>query len=192
MTSTFAVPVRIVSGIDLPAWITAIATIILAYGVLLTRAQLRDNRRTALAEGAASVSRRWDEQELMDARAAINAFENEEALRDAVVAAMDGDDVEFDVELLLREPNFFEDLGLEEFLGGITLQWIEYSMSDIVVDRWNLWAPTIEELQSKNPSKPPIYGNFQNLAKKLSGEGLSVRDQIKRRIAKWLIEKLPY
>lgn len=145
-----------------------------------------------LTEAAAGVSRRWDGDELMAARRAIDRFESDLALRDAVISLMaPGGDPTDELDLLLREPNFFEDLGAQELLGGLTLKWIELSMQGIVQDRWCLWHATVLALRSADDRRPPIYDNFETLARRLDGE-MTRWHRRKRQIALSLLRAVKY
>lgn len=187
----FVVPVRIVAGTDWPAWLIAIGTLILALGVLFAARQLREARIARLAEAAGEVSRRWDDDQLIAARAEVDKYRSDVELRDAIVRGMrDGEDV--NINLLLREANFFDDLGLQEILGGITLQWIEFSTGQIVVDRWELWSLAVDEMRKLDPTPPSAYGNFEALAKQIRGDHLKRSKRTRRWISLWLIRNLPY
>jgi hypothetical protein len=192
----FVVHVRIVAqprqGTDWPAWLTAGGTLILILGVLFAARQLRETKVARITGAAAEVSRRWDGRELIRARHAIDAYKDENALRDAVMNAIKGVDKDTNLDLLLREPNFFDDLGAQEFMGGITLQWIEFTMREIVLDRWNLWAPTVTALRKYDPALPLVYGNFERLKEKLHGEGLGPIQKVKRAVGVWLVRRLGY
>lgn len=182
------------AGLDLPAWITAGATVVLAFGVFLAGLQLREARMARITEAAADVSRRWDEDALTDARNAIETYEDDVALRNAVFSAIreEPEGTGVDVNLLLREPNFFDDLGLQELLGGVTLQWIELTMKDIVLSRWDLWYLTVEAFRQEEPTDPPVYGNFQRLAEKLQGQHLGRWQRLKRRFLTAAVRLLDY
>jgi hypothetical protein len=192
MLGVVPISVRVVSGFDLPAWLTAIGTVILAAGVLLAARQLREARIARLAEAAGDISRRWDEDELIDARAEVDKYGSDVELRDAVVRGMRGEDDNVNLDLLFREAGFFDDLGLQEILGGISLQWIEFSTGRIVVDRWELWSLAVDEVRKLDPEPPPAYGNFESLANQLRGNNLGQAKRIRRRISLWLIRNLPY
>ncbi len=179
-------------GLDLPAWITAISTAVLALGVLLAARQLREARMARLTEAAAGISRRWDAADLIEARGEIDKYPDDAALRNAVFGIAPEGDPEPNVNLLLREPNFFDDLGTQELLGGVTLEWIELTMSDIVQSRWDLWRLTVDEYRARDSSDPPIYGNFQRLAERLRGEHLSRWQTIKRRFLLSVVRMLDY
>jgi len=173
------------TGFDWPAWLTAGATIVLAFGVLLAARQLREARIARLTEAAADVSRRWDGEELIEARNAIDRFADAIQLRDGVLQALRGDPdnpkAAKDYNVLLREPNFFDDLGAQELLGGISLRWIELTMKDVVLSRWDLWELTVEGLTEIDGFSS--FANFERLAQKIKGQKLGWRRDLKRRLA---------
>jgi len=182
------------AGTDWPAWLTAGGTIVLAFGVLLAARQLREARVARLTEAAAEISRRWDGQDLVEARDAIDSFSDAIELRDAVISGLRGgavgDQRVTDYNVLLREPDFFDDLGAQELLGGVTLQWVELTMKDIVLSRWDLWSLTVEGL--KEIDGVSSYGNFERLAQKVKGEKLGCFDSLKRSLATRLLRALDY
>jgi hypothetical protein len=168
----------------LPAWITAIATGLLVIGALIALFQLREARRTRHTEAAARMSSRWESSEYVEARVRIDQFLDDKQLRDALLIAMKNRSP--DRHLLLRELSFFEELGAMEKLGAISLRWIDETMKDLVVARWALWESTITELRvGKAPEHWP-YKNFELLKRQLSGEGLTARQRLARRLCQQL------
>jgi len=185
------IPVRIVAGFDWPAWLTAIGTIFLAGGVFFAARQLQEQRIQRLSEAAAVISLRWDADDMIASRQESKQYNSEAELCDAVRRGMEGDP-EIKIDLMLREPNFFDDLGLDEIQGGITLQWLEASMGQIIVDRWKLWSSAVTVIRDIDPAPPPAYANFEALAKRLSGQRLTIGKASRRRLSLWLIRTLPY
>ena len=161
---------------------------------MLAARQLREARVARLTEAAAEISRRWDGQDLVEARDAIDSFSDAIELRDAVISGLRGgavgDQRVTDYNVLLREPDFFDDLGAQELLGGVTLQWVELTMKDIVLSRWDLWSLTVEGL--KEIDGVSSYGNFERLAQKVKGEKLGCFDSLKRSLATRLLRALDY
>jgi hypothetical protein len=45
-------------------------------------------------------------------------------------------------------------------------------MGDQVLDRWELWRPTIDMLNTGKTAEHRVYKNFERLKKRLSGEVL--------------------
>ena len=123
-------------------------------------------------------------------RNTIDRFPTDVELRDSVIYGLRGEGGggpdAVDYNLLLREPNFFDDLGAQEMLGGVTLQWIELTMKDIVLSRWDLWSLTIEELNQIDGES--TYANFERLAQRVRGEKLGPY----RRFKRWLLTTVSY
>jgi hypothetical protein len=68
--------------------------------------------------------------------------------------------------------------------------WINETLGAQVLDRWELWRPTIEALnRGKTPdAQDRVYRNFELLNKRLRGEKLRFRQKLSR----WIIRQLPY
>ena len=73
-----------------------------------------------------------------------------------------------------------------EKMGAISLRWIDETMRDQVLDRWNLWKASIDALQERQNSN--IYKNFKLLTEKLNGEALTRR----QRLSRWIVKRLSY
>jgi hypothetical protein len=176
-------------GTDWPAWITAIGTLVIASGVFIAARQVNEAKRATNIDSAVRFSSRWEADELADARIEIDKSNTKEELQQAFFAAMDNRKPER--HLFLRELSFFDDLGAMEKLGGVSLQWIEATMKDMVLERWALWEPTIIELRSRQPQvrgDQPTYGNFERIVRKLSGQDLSTIQRLKR----WIVLTIGY
>jgi hypothetical protein len=169
------------SGVDVPSWIQAAASIVLAIGVLASAYQLIESRRARFAQAAAAMSERWDSAEMLETRATLDWFKDGEELRDQIAAKYsDPKGSPLDLDILLREPNFFEDLGEMLRSKGIRLSWIDSTMNVVVVDRWTLWQPSAEFLRSLDQRGPPIYELFEFLAKRMDELALDHRSRATR------------
>jgi hypothetical protein len=152
-------------GTHWAAGITALATAALAVGAIFAYGQFRETKSARHAEAASRMTSRWEAQEYVDARIAIGKFMDNQELRDAFIQfKKDSDDRLYP---LLRELNFLEELGALEKMGATSLQWIEETMKDQVLDRWQLWRPTIEALNEGKKGNNRVYKNFELLQKKL-------------------------
>jgi hypothetical protein len=178
----FAVPVVIRGGPNWAEWITAVATVFLAGGVIVAAAQLRDTRQTRAAQTAAEFTRRWESDELRASRRESDQYETDIALRNGVAYAE-----EDQRSLLLRELGFWEDMAIAEQQGGLSLRRIELAMKDLALDRWALWTPTIQYLREQSPTKP-IYANFERLVDQLNGQRLNSSRLLRR----WIVKQLDY
>jgi hypothetical protein len=153
-----------------PNWaeeVTAIATAVGALGLLgaivaagFAGQQVREARRASQAELGADFIRRWNEDNLVEARRLANGFESKEALRDAFgnYAARNAPET----YILMRELDYFEQLGALEHEGTIDFKMIELLAGPTMLDRWDLWEPTI-----RNLPRDRAYPMFEALASKL-------------------------
>jgi hypothetical protein len=64
--------------------------------------------------------------------------------------------------VLFRELDYFEQLGAMEEHGGFDFDLIEALLGQKLVDRFELWAPSIEAIGGR-----AVYPNFTHLAEKM-------------------------
>jgi hypothetical protein len=155
-----------------PNWaeqVTAIATAVGALGLLgaigaalFAGQQVREERKTRQAHMAADFFRRWDEDALVETRRLVDEFESKWDLRDAFrqFRAVNAPET----YIIYRELDFFEQLAAFELQGAIDLQLIEMMLGQILIDRWEMWQPTLDEMERDHP-----YPNFEALVGKLRG-----------------------
>lgn len=154
----------------MPNWaeeVTAIATVVLAVGALaaigaavFAGQQVREARIGRQAEVAADFFRRWSEDELVTTRRLVATYASPEALRDALLRHLAANDVE--AYVLFRELDYFEQLGAMEQHGGFDFALIQALLGRRLVDRWELWRPSIDALGG-----PGVYPMFARLAAKM-------------------------
>jgi hypothetical protein len=138
----------------MPNWaeqVTAIATAVGAIGllstlgvVILASQQVREARVARQTQMAADFFRRWNEAPLEETRRLVNSFETREALRDAFVRYIGENSV--DAFVLYRELDYYEQLGALEKHGGFDFEVIRLLLGQRLVDRWDLWVPSIDAL----------------------------------------------
>jgi hypothetical protein len=81
-------------------------------------------------------------------------------LRDGFLRHIEANDVE--AYVLFRELDYFEQLGAMEEHGGFDFALIEALLGQKLVDRFDLWTPSIEAIGGR-----AVYPNFTNLAEKM-------------------------
>jgi hypothetical protein len=152
-----------------PNWaeqVTAIATALGAIGLLsaigavvFASQQVREARDTRQAQLAADFLRRWDEDALVETRRLVARFDTPQALR----IAFDGYRATNAPEayVLYRELDYFEQLAALEELGAFHFGLIETLLGQRLVDRWDLWEPSIAAM-GEDP-----YPMFRSLAAKM-------------------------
>jgi hypothetical protein len=154
----------------MPNWaeqVTAIATAVSAIGllsaigaVIYAGVQTREARIGRQAQMAVEFFRRWDEDQLVEARRLVAQFETKEALRDAMVRFIADNSIE--AYVLYRELDYFEQLGALEVHGGFEFEMIKTLLGRRLIDRWELWQPSIEAMGGTT-----VYPMFAGLVTKM-------------------------
>jgi hypothetical protein len=149
------------------AAVTAIATSILALGLLggigaavFAAQQVREARRSREALMAAEFFRRWNEDQLVEARRMVGRFKSADELRDAFVGYAAADAPE--AYVLYRELDYFEQLAALERQGAFDLELIKLLLGPTLIERWELWQPAIQAVHG-----PGVYPLFEGLVEKL-------------------------
>jgi hypothetical protein len=153
-----------------PNWaeqVTAIATAVGALGLLgaigaalFAGQQVSEERKTRQAHMAADFFRRWDEDALVETRRLVDQFEDRWELSDAFRRYRAANAVE--TYVIYRELDFFEQLAAFEQQGAMDFGLIELMLGRTLVERWEMWKPTIDAMGPANP-----YPNFEALAAKM-------------------------
>jgi hypothetical protein len=155
-----------------PNWaeeVTAVATVVLAVGAVaaigaavFAGQQVREARIGRQAEVAADFFRRWSDDALVESRRLVASYGSPASLRDAFLRHIEANDVE--AYVLFRELDYFEQLGAMEQHGGFDFGLVETLLGQKLVDRFELWRPSIEAIGG-----PAAYPNFIHLAEKMRG-----------------------
>jgi len=154
----------------MPNWaeqLTGIATAVSALGllsaigaVIFAARQAREARIGREAATAVEFFRRWNEAPLVEARRLVAQFPTAEALRDAMTRFIAENSVQ--AYVLYRELDYFEQLGALEKHGGFDFELIVSLLGRRLIDRWEMWQPTIEALGG-----PDTYPMFDRLVTKM-------------------------
>jgi hypothetical protein len=153
-----------------PTWadkVTAIATAVSAVALLgavsagiFAGQQVREARRGRHAQTALEFLRRWDEDALVESRRLVAGFRSTQQLADGFRGYIERNDRE--AYVLYRELDFFEQLAALERLGAVDFELINMLLGPRLVERWEMWRPSIAMLWSQNP-----YPLFEQLAAKV-------------------------
>ena len=154
----------------MPNWaeqVTAISTAVGALGLVsaigaavFAGQQVREARIGRQAEVAAEFFRRWSDESLVETRRLVASYATREDLRDAFVRFVDANAPE--AYVLYRELDYFEQLGALEQHGGFDFELIRAVLGRRLVDRWELWEPSIDALGG-----PGTYPLFAQLVRKM-------------------------
>ncbi len=153
-----------------PNWaeqVTAIATAVGALGLLgaiaaavVAGRQVKEARKSRESQMAGDFLRRWDEDPLVETRQLVDRFATPEDLGIAFqrFVASNSDEA----YILYRELDYFEQLAALEHLGHFDFELIKLLLGQSLIDRWNIWKPSIDSM-----GKPNRYPLFEELAKKM-------------------------
>jgi hypothetical protein len=157
-----------------PNWaeqVTAIATavsslaLLSAIGAVIFAArQARETRIGRQAETAVEFFRRWDDAPLEETRRLVASFETPEELRDVTIRSIAENSER--AYVLLRELDYFEQLGALEKHGGFDFELIRSLLGRRLIDRWEMWQPTIQDIGGTN-----AYPMFDHLVSKVRAAG---------------------
>jgi hypothetical protein len=138
----------------MPNWaeqVTAIGTAVSAFGLLsaigavvFAGRQAREARISRNAEMAVEFFRRWSEGPMLETRRLVAEFGTPEALREALAVFVAENAAE--AYVLYRELDYFEPLGALERHGGLDFELIRTLLGPRLIDRWELWQPSIDAL----------------------------------------------
>jgi hypothetical protein len=153
-----------------PNWaeqVTAIATAVSALAllsaigaVIFAARQARETRIGRQAETGVEFFRRWNEPSLEETRRLVAQFETNEALRDAMVRFIAENSQS--AYVLYRELDYFEQLGALVKHGGFDFELIRSLLGQRLIDRWEMWQPTIEVIGGRG-----AYPMFDQLVAKM-------------------------
>jgi hypothetical protein len=156
----------------MPNWaeqVTAIATVVLAIGAvgaigaaIVAGQQVREARIGRQAEVASDFFERWSGDPMVQTRRLVASYSSPEALRDALLRHIAANDTE--AYVLFRELDYFEQLGALEEHGGFDFELIRALLGRRLVDRWQLWEPSVTALGG-----PSVYPLFAQLVRKMEG-----------------------
>ncbi len=154
----------------MPNWaeqVTAIATAVSALAllsaigaVIFAARQTRETRIGRQAETAVEFFKRWNDAPLEETRRLVAQFATREDLRDAMVRFIAENSER--AYVLYRELDYFEQLGALEKHGGFDFELIRSLLGQRLIDRWELWQPTIQELGGRS-----AYPMFDQLVSKV-------------------------
>ena len=153
-----------------PDWaeeVTAIATAIGALGLLgaigaavFAGQQVREARRTRQAQMAGDLLRRWSDPDFVETRRLVAQYRSGDELRRAFEGYIARNDVE--AYILYRELDYFEQVAALEHQGAIDFEFIRLLYGQRLLDRWELWSPSIEALGGEK-----VYPLFASLVARM-------------------------
>jgi hypothetical protein len=151
---------------------TAIAAggfVVTAIGAWFAYDQVKETRRDRHIQVLSEFGRRWDEQLLWEARERQFLYTDEQlaARVDKWFKTQDRD--VSDVPILLRVPNYFEDLAIMVEAGRLEVKYVAQAMGSLALRMWEYWAPAVEKMREQAPTS---YTQFEKLVGELEATTL--------------------
>lgn len=149
-----------------PNWaeiVTGIGSALTGLGVIGVAISVMEARRDRHVLVLSELSRRWAGADLEEARTAM-ARHGSVGLQEKVEAWFAAGGVNPEVELLLRVPNFYEDLAILVESGGLKFDLVWRSFAGPAIGCWQYWEKAISAIQGRDAG---AYVEYQNLVTKL-------------------------
>ena len=154
-----------------PSWtdiVTAISSAVAALGLVaatigawLVYRQVRETRHDRHVQVLSDFGRRWDDDHLAKARVEVLQYTSEGLVTEIEKwQKLSRRDPDSAVPVLLRVPNFFEDLALTVECGELELKLVERSFGSIAIREWGHWELAIDNMRE---SQPDAYQEFRGL-----------------------------
>ncbi len=151
---------------DIGTFAVAAATFgLLVAALFVAWHQINQSREATQAQLMADLSRRWDEEQLVESRRTMESYVMSEGLLDAIQRLILNHDPEYYV--LVKIPNFFEDLKILYDRKGVRLDAIRDSLGGACIHHWRQREPAVKFLQT---DRRQTYEHFEALAKLLEKE----------------------
>ncbi|MCU1465681.1 MAG: hypothetical protein JWM72_1609 [Actinomycetia bacterium] len=155
------------------AALTAILAGLAAWGARFAGVQVREARIARLQAASADLSEKWGAPALEEARRLVGDYATPADLAVAFAEASEANGENYYV--LVREPNFFEDLAVSLELGSLDFELIQKALGSVVVTRWLQWRNAIEWLRGDEadaiaPQNDLAFSEFEALARRMAHE----------------------
>ena len=139
--------------------VAAAGFVLTALGAWLAYGQLRETRREKHIELISDFGSRWDGERLFEARKKRREL-GRAGLLEAVKKWRAENTDASDVPLLLRIPNYFEDLAIMVDFGELDLDYVAKGFAELAIWEWDYWRDAIEEIRRQQG--PQVYATFES------------------------------
>jgi hypothetical protein len=159
---------------DVSAILTTVFAGLAVIGVGVAAFQLSEARKARLAAASADLGTRWSGERLEAARMIVGDYETDEELRDAVRVARDDPNDSAPWYTMMREADFFEDMGVLARLNAVDFRLLRVSLGSVVAYRWQAWRLAILEMRERDqeanegPPRDLAYSEFEQLAYRMA------------------------
>lgn len=160
-------------AVDWTEIVTAAGAGVTAVAVVYAARQVQLARATWVGQNTRDLWQRWDE--LSETRRLVDQEGSPENLRSHLESYYQTHDERY--YQLLRELNYFEQLGMLVTLKAVAFDDIRQNLASTVVRRWRLWHLAIERLREiereqgfVRPPREAAYSAFDGLAGRMARE----------------------
>lgn len=143
----------------------ALTVVILLAAAVFAWCEVHCIERTREAQLLADLSRRWNGEQLTEARKAARNYKNSAELKEAVQKARENNDKEY--YYLVRLPDFFEALGVLVKSGCLSKRLTKDLFGTVLKYYYELYGPTIQYLREIHDDEN-IYTWFDDLVKSIN------------------------
>lgn len=156
--------------VEVTAW-AAIAYAVMTFVlVVIAVVAARYARKTVQTQTATYFSRRWDEDDMLDTRAALSVYDDSAALKAAFFDLYDGDAKQNrEALVMLRQANYLEDLAILLQQKAVSDDFVARSLGYIMVSRWELWKDVADEFMDRAKGTDN-FPAFRAMAQSLKGD----------------------
>ena len=153
--------------------VTACGAVAAAVAAHLALGQLDETRRDRHVQVIADLGRRWDDAQLAAARKKQLGYPSVPLSRKVEQWLAHPDTDSEAMLLLLRVPNFFEDLAVMVESGSLDLRLVGKVFKGIALAHWQYWEPSIRIIRDYR--EPDAYAQFETLVRQLQKLDREVR-----------------
>jgi hypothetical protein len=147
--------------------VAAVGIVVAAVGAWLAFNQLRETRRDRHIQVLTEYGRRWDDDRIAEARLEVQRFTSLELADEVVKWLTPPREEHSPMPILLRIPNFFEDLAIMVECGRLQIGLVARSWLPAAVREWEYWSDAVEKMREYEPT---AYVEFEKMVRDLLEE----------------------
>lgn len=148
--------------------VAAGGVVIAAIGAWLAFGQVKEVRRDRHIQVLSEFTTRWDSEDVVSAREEQLKYDKSTVATELKKWVDKSETPTADVALLLRVPNFFEDMAIMVECGSLELEYVKRAWGQATLRMWAYWKPAVQELRGYSST---AYTEFEKLAQKLEKAG---------------------
>lgn len=154
-------------GTNWAAWVTAVATSVLATGVVFAWFAIQDAKRTRHAQLIMDLTQRWDQLVYREQLVVVFASRRLQALVRLVYGGQPSQRAIDEYLRLIQLPSLIETIGVLVIGQDVLdIEIVDQLWGEAIVDLWQRWTPAINEIRDRT-DYPEAFDYFRQLAEAL-------------------------